>query len=235
MVNFLLILLLLTGGFLLADPPQNHRSDRYRELYLNSPITDPPPEQVAEPEVNDLPDWVLVGVTKYLTGTVVKIMNVKDRTRVVIPSAEASELGFSVQNVVQDRNFIDHTVVTLKKGSAVGEVRFDPQFLVLKKVAAPAPSSSANASRSGGRQNRNTDARSTNQPPTPPGARSSNNAAASPPRPGQNPRAPRTRRIPPPQGPSAASSPAAASSGSTAPATPATPAKRTRYVPRPRG
>lgn len=237
----LLLLSLFTSGVTLADPPLNHRADRYRELYLNSPITDAPPEKSEEPEVNDLPDWVLVGVTKYVTGTKIRLMNVKDRSRLVIPSPEATELGFSVKGVVQDRNYIENTVVTLKKGGIVGEVRFDPKFLVLKKVAGP---SSAPSPRAEGRQAVNPNARpATNRPPTPPGVGTQNTRAnrtnPNPPRTGQapppargangaqpnssNPRSPGSTNIPRPS-----ASPAPASTPRSAP-------KRTRYVPRPRG
>lgn len=64
-------------------------------------------------------------------------MNIKDRTRIRIPSPEATEMGFAIKEVKQFRNFIEETVVTLKKGKETGEVRFDPKFLVLKKVAGP--------------------------------------------------------------------------------------------------
>jgi hypothetical protein len=46
-------------------------------------------------------------------------------------------MGFAIKEVKQFRNFIEETVVTLKKGKETGEVRFDPKFLVLKKVAGP--------------------------------------------------------------------------------------------------
>lgn len=63
------------------------------------------------------------------------MMNKKDRSRVTIPSPEATEMGFSIKSVTQDRNFIDGAVVTVRRGAIEGEVRFDPKFLVLKKIA----------------------------------------------------------------------------------------------------
>jgi hypothetical protein len=129
---------LLTGA-VLADVPRSPSPSRYKDLYLQSAFTDPPP--VEEPELipNDLPDWVLVGLSKYTDGVKVKLMNKKDRSRVTIPSDEATKMGFKIKgDVKQDRNFIDGAVVTVQKGTMTGEVRFDPQFLVLKKVAAPA-------------------------------------------------------------------------------------------------
>ena len=229
--SLLSVFLLCTSGLSLADPPQNRRADRYRDLYLNSPITDPPPVEVAEPEVNDLPDWVLVGVTKYLDRTKVQIMNIKDRTRVVIPSQEATELGFSVKDVTQDRNYLKNTVVTLQKGNATGEVRFDPKFLVLKKVAGPSGASprpaspqNRNANRGNNRNananaNPNANRRSANQPPSLPGARSSNNQNATP----------RPRAVPQP---SSAQNPSTSSPSSNRNSR--TPTRRTRYVPRPK-
>ncbi len=218
MINHLL-LTLFTSSLVLAAPPQNHRSDRYKDLYLNSPMTDEPIKEDPIPEVDELPDWVLVGVTKYVNSTKVQIMNIKDRTRLVIPSKEASEAGFSVKEVVQDRNYLKNTVVTLQKGKSTGEVRFDPKFLVLKKVAGP---TAAKSQRPGGTQNKKTtaNARTGNQPPTPPGVRTSTNKAnggrTSPAKPGT---------VPQPTTSTTTKKPSTSSSSST---------KRTRYVPRPK-
>lgn len=132
-----LLLTILTGGLAFADPPTSHRPDRYKELYLNSALTDPPEVITNDPEPENLPDWILVAVSKYVGKTEVEVMNIKDRTRIRIPSPEATEMGFAIKEVKQFRNFIEETVVTLKKGKETGEVRFDPKFLVLKKVAGP--------------------------------------------------------------------------------------------------
>ena len=132
-----LLLTILTGGLAFAAPPTSHRPDRYKELYLNSALTDPPEVITNDPEPENLPDWILVAVSKYVGKTEVEVMNIKDRTRIRIPSPEATEMGFAIKEVKQFRNFIEETVVTLKKGKETGEVRFDPKFLVLKKVAGP--------------------------------------------------------------------------------------------------
>ena len=132
-----LLLTILPGGLAFADPPTSHRPDRYKELYLNSALTDPPEVITNDPEPENLPDWILVAVSKYVGKTEVEGMNIKDRTRIRIPSPEATEMGFAIKEVKQFRNFIEETVVTLKKGKETGEVRFDPKFLVLKKVAGP--------------------------------------------------------------------------------------------------
>ena len=132
-----LLLTILTGGLASAAPPTSHRPDRYKELYLKSALTDPPEVITNDPEPENLPDWILVAVSKYVGKTEVEVMNIKDRTRIRIPSPEATEMGFAIKEVKQFRNFIEETVVTLKKGKETGEVRFDPKFLVLKKVAGP--------------------------------------------------------------------------------------------------
>ena len=132
-----LLLTILTGGLAFAAPPTSHRPDRYKELYLKSALTDPPEVITNDPEPENLPDWILVAVSKYVGKTEVEVMNIKDRTRIRIPSPEATEMGFAIKEVKQFRNFIEETVVTLKKGKETGEVRFDPKFLVLKKVAGP--------------------------------------------------------------------------------------------------
>lgn len=131
------LLTVLTGGIAFAAPPTSHRPERYKELYLNSALTDPPEVLTDDAEPENLPDWILVAVSKYVGKTEVEVMNIKDRTRIRIPSPEATEMGFAIKEVKQFRNFIEETVVTLKKGKETGEVRFDPKFLVLKKVAGP--------------------------------------------------------------------------------------------------
>jgi len=171
-----LLLTVLTTGVVLATPPKTHSASRYRDLYLDSPITDDPLPDVVESPPSDLPDWVLVGLTKFVNKTEVEIMNKKDRSRVIIPSKEASELGFEIKSVVQDRNYLDNSVVTLKKGKDTGEVRFDPKFLVLKKVAgtpARGANSSRNTSTPNGRTNTGRTNTRTNTPPVP-GARTGN-------------------------------------------------------------
>ena len=133
------LLTILTGGLVIADPPPK-RSKNLRDydvLYTKSAITDPPEVITNDPEPENLPDWILVAVSKYVGKTEVEVMNIKDRTRIRIPSPEATEMGFAIKEVKQFRNFIEETVVTLKKGKETGEVRFDPKFLVLKKVAGP--------------------------------------------------------------------------------------------------
>jgi hypothetical protein len=131
-------------------PPRSPSATRYKDLYLNSAFTDPPPEEEPEEIISDLPDWVLVGLSKYVDGVKVKLMNKKDRTRVTIPSKSATEMGFSIKEIKQDRNFIKNAVVTLQKGGMTGEVRFDPKFLTLKKASGPA-SASKNDPRTAGK------------------------------------------------------------------------------------
>ena len=135
----LLTFVALSLPLLRADElPRSPRPDRYKDLYLNSAFTDPPPEEPKDEIKNDLPDWVLVGLSKYTYGVKVKLMNKKDRSRVTIPSPEATKMGFAIKEVKQDRNFIADAVVTVRKGTVEGEVRFDPQFLVLKKAGGAA-------------------------------------------------------------------------------------------------
>ena len=91
-----LSLTFLTAAIALADvPPRSPSASRYNDLYLNSAFTDPPPEEEGPVVVNDLPDWTLVGLSKYADGAKVRLMNKKDRTRVTIPSKTATEMGFA--------------------------------------------------------------------------------------------------------------------------------------------
>ena len=132
------LLTILTGGVAFAAPPGRSKNLKdYEVLYTKSAITDPPEVITNDLEPENLPDWILVAVSKYVGKTEVEVMNIKDRTRIRIPSPEATEMGFAIKEVKQFRNFIEETVVILKKGKETGEVRFDPKFLVLKKVAGP--------------------------------------------------------------------------------------------------
>ncbi|MGD1978936.1 MAG: hypothetical protein PVJ98_06070 [Akkermansiaceae bacterium] len=214
MKSLLSIFLLATIGLpvFADDLPKSPRPDRYKNLYLQSAMTDPPVIE-EEPEVpDDLPDWVLVGLSKYIDGVKVKIMNKKDRTRLTIPSKEATELGFTVKEIKQDRNFIDEAVVTLMKGGKLGEVRFDPKFLVLKQIAgAPVASKGKTTSK-------NTKGVPTPRtPPIPGRSTSSSNRRTAPPVPGSVPR------------PGSTSSRSSRTSGSST-AKPTT--RRPRYIPR---
>ena len=154
------LLMILAGGVAFAAPPKPFSRDRYKDLYLNSALTDPPEVITNDPEPENLPDWILVAVSKYVGKTEVEVMNIKDRTRIRIPSPEATEMGFAIKEVKQFRNFIEETVVTLKKGKETGEVRFDPKFLVLKKVAGPTTNKAKPASSK-------TAPSKTNRPPIP--------------------------------------------------------------------
>ena len=155
-----ILLTIFTAGLAFGAPPTVHRSDRYKDLYLKSALTDPPPPPEPEDVISDLPDWILVAVSKYVGKTEVEIMNIKDRTRVRIPGPEADEMGFAIQTVKQSRNFIEETVVTLKKGNETADVTFDPKFLVLKKAAGP---SNAKSKATNGKSTSS----KTNRPPTP--------------------------------------------------------------------
>ena len=155
------LLMILAGGVAFAAPPTSYNKTRYNDLYLNSAITDPPEVITNDPEPENLPDWILVAVSKYVGKTEVEVMNIKDRTRIRIPSPEATEMGFAIKEVKQFRNFIEETVVTLKKGKETGEVRFDPKFLVLKKVAGPT------TNKAKPQANSKTPPSKTNRPPIP--------------------------------------------------------------------
>ena len=208
------LLMILAGGVAFAAPPTSHRPDRYKDLYLNSALTDPPEVITNDPEPENLPDWILVAVSKYVGKTEVEVMNIKDRTRIRIPSPEATEMGFAIKEVKQFRNFIEETVVTLKKGKETGEVRFDPKFLVLKKVAGPTTNKAKPASSK-------TAPSKTNRPPIPgkpsvPGRPTSSNSKSD-----KRGRPSTGSRVPLPS----TSSSSTKSSGSTS-------KPRVRYVPR---
>lgn len=162
-------------GVATALPPENYPPSRYVEMVRNSAFTDPPDPPPKGEVVNDLEDWTLAGVSPFADGVRVRLINKKDRDqRVTIPSAESTELGFVIRKVEQDRNFLK-TKVLLGKGSQEGWVEFDPQFMTLRRAAAP-PRANNNQGQGGNRNQRN--ANNNNQPrrvsPPTPGSRSNN-------------------------------------------------------------
>lgn len=211
----------MTAGAVLADPPVIPRPDRYKDLYLNSMFTDPPPPDEPEIKINDLPDWVLVGVSKYVGKVEVNIMNIKDRTRVRIPSKDATEMGFAIKDFQQGGNYVEDTVVTLQKGGSIGEVRFDTKYLVLKKAAGPAPSK-GNPSQSGNSRGAPPAPNSrSNGPPIPGQAPSTGASATAPPAPGATGATSTNRAVPRPT----------ANPTSTNGTTGTTSSKRSRWAP----
>ena len=169
-----------------AAPPKPFPVSRYRALHTNSPMTDPPPPEDIVEEVSELPDWVLVGVSKMVDRTEVEIMNKKDRSRVVIPSKTATEMGFRIKEIVQDMSYIENAYVVLEKGKHKGEVRYDAKFLTLKKVAQTTNSNrgnraNANPRNSSNQRNQRGNSANTNRntPPVPGGRNPSNTRSQS--------------------------------------------------------
>lgn len=203
------LLLAFGSASLSAKPPENYPPSRYIDLYRNSPFTDPPPPDIPPEGPNDLADWTLAGVRKTVDTVVVTVLNTKSRERITIPSVEATELGFAIQEVNQQRNFLNSTV-KLTKGSQKGEVGFDPKFLILRAVAAPPPQAAPQPAANPGNGKKNDKA-----PPTP---------GNTPPIPGSNPATavPTSTTVTTPTAKPKAASTRKSGSG------------RTRYVPRPK-
>ena len=212
-----LLLTALVTGSVFADVPRSPSPSRYKDLYLNSAFTDDPPPPKEVEIQNDLPDWVLVGLSKYTDGVKVKLMNKKDRSRVTIPSVEATKMGFAIKEVKQDRNFIDGAVVTVQKGGMTGEVRFDPKFLVLKQAIGGQPVTA----QKGGNQ------RGGKTPPRP-GGNSKTPSRKGPPTPGQvpKPQVPTPTKATPNNAANNAATSGAKASGTNSST------RRKRYVPR---
>ena len=178
--QFILTSLIVSVVTASAAPPKPFPVSRYRALYTNSPMTDPPPPKQIEEEVSELPDWILVGVSKMVDRTEVEIMNKKDRSRVVIPSKTATEMGFRIKEIVQDMSYIENAYVVLEKGKHKGEVRYDAKFLTLKKVAQTTNSNQGNRAnanpRNSNQRNQRGNSANTNRntPPVPGGRNPSN-------------------------------------------------------------
>jgi hypothetical protein len=220
-----ILLTSFASGLALAAPPETFRPDRYKDLYLKSAITDPPPPPETVDVPSDLPDWTLVAVGKTREGAPeVRIMNMKDRSRITIPSKAASEAGFAIVNIENSRNYLKDSVVTLKKGKIEGDVTFDTKFLVLKTVAAP---TAANNNRPNG-NDKTPDRNQKGGVPLPPGTRTTASANGAPTTPGAIP-----TPTPTPSPPAGASTNRTSTNSKTR-SSGSSKTKRTRYVPRPK-
>ena len=113
--------------------PEISSISRYRELVDNSPFTDPA-VPVLPPIVKELPNWSLIGVSKYRDEQFVTVVNLKDRSqRIEIPGADANELGFRLLEVEVARNFLN-TRVKVEKGRETGWLEYNPKLLTIKKA-----------------------------------------------------------------------------------------------------
>jgi len=122
-----------------VEPPQPYNNSRYYHLWRDSIVTDKP--EVVRNEVkvaNDLDDWVLVSTAKYVDLQTVTMINKKDQSkRVTIPSPTATEENFEILELKQDPYNFLNTEAHIQKGAFKAWVKYDQQFLVLKKNSRP--------------------------------------------------------------------------------------------------
>lgn len=141
-MKFFLTTVFLISSLGAVEPPKTYPANRYYSLWQNSPVTDkplPPPID----EVNDLEDWVLVGLEEYTTGKVVTIVNKKDPSqRLRVPGPDEASKEFTVLEVKKGEGSFMDTTVTLQKGVNRGEVAFDSKYLVLRKAPPRKPTTS---------------------------------------------------------------------------------------------
>lgn len=137
-MKILLVSVILAGFLGAVEPPVTQPANRYYSLWQNSPITVKPDPPVVD-EVNDLEDWVLVGLEEYASGKIATIVNKKDpKIRLRIPGTGEQEQEFSILEVQKGQGSFLDTKVILQKGKHRGEVGYESKYLVIRK-AAPRP------------------------------------------------------------------------------------------------
>lgn len=134
-MKFLFFIALFVCSLGAVEPPKAQPANRYYTLWQNSPITDKPIVE-DEPEINDLEDWVLVGLEEYASGKIATIVNKKDpKIRLRIPGTGEQEQEFSIIEVQKGQGSFLDTKVILQKGKHRGEVGYDSKYLIIRKAA----------------------------------------------------------------------------------------------------
>lgn len=135
-----LILLIWAGSlFAQAEVPKTRPLSEYYHLWQDSPFTDKPlVEKTDSVLVNDLDDYVLLGVEVTPNGKLVVVQNIKEEgQRTTIKTWDGGSSGFKILEVQQDPNSSLSTRVLLERGTNKGWVSYDPQYLTLKSAPAP--------------------------------------------------------------------------------------------------
>lgn len=135
----LIALVLLTAcGVALADIPVKKPLQFYSKLWSPSPFTKPVVQTGPTSPDNPFKDYHLTGIAPIEGGYMVTISNKKDKTKKVV-IAPGSESKFQIVKVERNPGVRLGTVVTLTDGNSQGEVRFEPDLVVLNTPAAQNP------------------------------------------------------------------------------------------------
>ena len=130
---FITFALLFVCGQVLADVPVKKPLQSYSRLWTPSPFTKPPVTTAPPETVNQFKDYHLTGIAPVEGGYLITIANKKDKNakKIVIEPGSDTNSKFKVVKVERNPNIRLGTVVTLSDGVTQGEVRFEPDLVVL--------------------------------------------------------------------------------------------------------
>lgn len=127
--TFITLASLIFCGTALADIPVKKPLQSYSKLWSPSPFTTPrPPDETVTPD-NVFKDYHLTGIAPVEGGYLITIANKKDKKKIILEPGTKSK--FKVLKVERNPNIRLGTVVTLSNGVTQGEVRFEPELVVL--------------------------------------------------------------------------------------------------------
>lgn len=122
-----------------ADVPAEPNVDKYRSLWENSPFT-PKPVTTGPTQVNILSNYVLLGVSPIPEGYRVTLKNKRQpNDPPIVVKSHRPVNGFSIEEVIFNKNERFGTVVRMAVGASVGTVGFDREFLKTLRPPAAAP------------------------------------------------------------------------------------------------
>ena len=129
--TFITLASLIFCGTALADIPVKKPLQHYKKLWDPSPFTTP--RAIEDPVTPDnvFKDYHLTGIAPVEGGYLITIANKKDKSAKKIILEPGTKSKFKVLKVERNPNIRLGTVVTLSNGVTQGEVRFEPELVVL--------------------------------------------------------------------------------------------------------
>ena len=182
-----ILVMLIGGGTLLAEPPAKKSLWKYRKLWEQSLVTKKPViEEEKVEEVSELDDYALGGYSKTPQGYFVSLINTKDpKERLTIGPGIPGSQSYEVLKVKADPLNFTKAEVLIKAGGKQKWIAYDEKSLTIRQPAARPASNRPNNNRAANQnQNQQQNNRNANNP-----AAANSNATK---------RQPRVRRVPVP-------------------------------------
>jgi hypothetical protein len=126
---FIPILSFIFCCFAHADIPTKKPLSSYSKLWTPSPFTTPPVELKLGPSKSPFDDYHLTSIAPVEGGYWITIAHKKDKKKIVIQPGSNSK--YKVLSVERNPETRLGTVVTLTDGQFTGQVRFEPNLVVL--------------------------------------------------------------------------------------------------------